>query len=189
MNPTDQPYLSGAWPIMKGILWWNARTAAQAMDVFVTESARPRAAIEARLRQDRVDKLLGCLAQFVSQQCSHLAQLNFSEVIDWVASVDRCLTLAKWQPHAFLEPTSLVVLYMLLKACFAVDPPRMGGMPVKTTVMSCLYIAYACFGSEISYPAKPFITGSDRRQFFACSLGIANKQSNNILKANTQPEF
>lgn len=107
------------------------------------------------------------------------------EVMTWLRTVDRSLLVQGWQDIAFISPSNVVFLFLLIKESMNNASSFTSIPSIKQHIMSCLYLAYAYEGNEISYPLKPFLTSGDSRaKFFARTVAIMNICSKKMLDIN-----
>ncbi|KAK4470080.1 hypothetical protein MN116_006544 [Schistosoma mekongi] len=104
-------------------------------------------------------------------------------IVAWIRAIDRALLLQGWSEVAFINPTHVVFLYMMLRTFI-----QNGGIQTErelhTIIMACLYLAYSYTGNEISYPLKPFLI-AEANQFVAHSEGGNKKLLSNAFHALT----
>lgn len=130
---------------------------------------------------------LKCVGNFVRCHCKNLTRFRASEVVLWLRGVDRALLLQGWQDQAFLTPPNLVFLFMLLKESLSDKIPNPAQL--RAEILTCLYMAYAYNGPEISYPLKPFLIDGDRRAFWDRCMFITNNLSEKMLQMNREPRY
>lgn len=129
------------------------------------------------------------LARKGSDALADLVTYSSSDVVLWLRSVDRALLVQGWQDLAFISPSNLVFLFLLLRE--SLPEIKLNSLShLKACVLSCLYLAYSYEGNEISYPLKPFLSEGDTRQaFFTRVLAIVSKSSSSMLRMNSDPSF
>ncbi|CAH8852667.1 unnamed protein product [Trichobilharzia szidati] len=88
---------------------------------------------------------------------SNLHNIQPSIIVAWIRSIDRALILQGWSEVAFINPTHIVFLYMMLKTFIENDHNIHTERELHTIIMACLYLAYSYIGNEISYPLRPFL--------------------------------
>lgn len=137
--------------------------------------------------QASTSELLKCLGEFLCRRCYRLRQLEPSDAVMWLRSVDRSLLLQGWQDIAFINPANVVFVYMLVRDLVSED--FITEHELQATVLTCLYLAYSYMGNEISYPLKPFLVEDDKDRFWDRCLRIINKLSASMLRINSDPAF
>uniref|UniRef100_A0A3Q0KQ28 Putative cyclin-dependent kinase 5 activator n=1 Tax=Schistosoma mansoni TaxID=6183 RepID=A0A3Q0KQ28_SCHMA len=90
-------------------------------------------------------------------------------IVTWIRAIDRALLLQGWSEVAFINPTHVVFLYMMLRN-FIQNGDIHTERELHTIIMACLYLAYSYAGNEISYPLRPFLI-AEANQFVAHSEG------------------
>ncbi|CAH8588604.1 unnamed protein product [Schistosoma margrebowiei] len=90
-------------------------------------------------------------------------------IVAWIRAIDRALLLQGWSEVAFINPTHIVFLYMMLRN-FIQNGNIHTERELHTIIMACLYLAYSYAGNEISYPLRPFLI-AEANQFIAHSEG------------------
>ena len=135
--------------------------------------------------QASTSDLLRAIARFLSiKYC-----IDENDVISWLRSVDRALLVQGWQDLAFISPSNLVFLFLLLQRALQILQPQ-NPSQVKAVVLTCLYLSYSYEGNEISYPLKPFLLEEDSRAaFFSRAILVMNSCSGSMLKINRDPSF
>lgn len=129
------------------------------------------------------------LARKGSDALADLVTYSSSDVVLWLRSVDRALLVQGWQDLAFISPSNLVFLFLLLRESLP-EIKFTSLSHLKSCVLSCLYLAYSYEGNEISYPLKPFLSEGDTRgAFFTRVLAIVAKSSSSMLRMNSDPSF
>lgn len=97
-------------------------------------------------------ELMSGLTEFLRRRCRRLQHAEMSVASVWLSYVDRQLTGRGWQLFPFLDPSSLVFLYMLVRRTVRADVANVDHL--RIVLLACLYVAYAYVGTEISYPIK-----------------------------------
>jgi cyclin-dependent kinase 5 activator 1 len=129
-----------------------------------------------------------CLGTFVcARYLRVLPHLSINDVIAWLKSVDRALTLSGWQDHAFLTTPNITFIYMLARDALPEDIQSMSQL--KSELLTILYMAYTYGGPEISYPLKPFLCDKNRAEFWSRCVWITNNLSGDMLKINKDSQF
>ena len=129
-----------------------------------------------------------CLGTFVcARYLRVLPHLSINDVIGWLKSVDRALTLSGWQDHAFLTTPNITFIYMLARDALPEDIQSMNQL--KSVLLTILYMAYTYGGPEISYPLKPFLCDKNRAEFWSRCVWITNNLSGDMLKINKDSQF
>lgn len=129
------------------------------------------------------------VARFIVQNNNSGIDLSITDVIDWIAGVDRELSMNGWQTTRFLEVGNVVFFYLLLRKAVSNDIWSCTEYSFKTKVMSCLFIAYSYNGSEISYPRRTFQHQLDRKSFFRCCVLLTSTFSADMLAVNQKGEL
>ena len=132
---------------------------------------------------------LKCLGTFVcARYLRMLPHLSINDVITWLKSVDRALTLSGWQDHAFLTIPNITFIYMLARDALPETVRSMNHL--KSELLTILYMAYTYSGPEISYPLKPFLCDKNgRAEFWNSCVWITNNLSGDMLKIHKDSEF
>ena len=133
------------------------------------------------------NEALRCIANFVKSRNKNISRLKQADVVLWLRGVDRALLLQGWQDQAFLTPSNLVFLYMLLKETFTNKVLNI--LQLRAEILTCLYLAYTYNGAEISYPLKPFLVDGDRKAFWDRCMAIISELSDKMLKINREPKY
>ena len=129
-----------------------------------------------------------CLGTFVcARYLRILPHLSINDVITWLKSVDRALTLSGWQDHAFLTTPNITFIYMLARDALPENVQSMNQL--KSELLTILYMAYTYGGPEISYPLKPFLCDKNRAAFWNRCVWITNNLSGDMLKMNKDSQF
>lgn len=136
--------------------------------------------------QASTSELLRCLGEFLCRRCWR-SGVRPAEPVLWLRSVDRSLLLQGWQDVAFISPANVVFLYLLLREL--VNDEIVEERELQSVLLTCLYLAYAYMGSEISYPLKPFLVDDARDQFWDRCLLIVDLLSEKMLRINSEPAF
>ncbi len=115
-------------------------------------------------------------------------RLDSMDIINWLRAPDRILLLQGWQDVAFMNPVNVVFVYMLMRD--SVKPHELhSAFDLQCMLMSCLYLAFAYMGNEISYPLKPFLVEDDRDRFWERQVRLMGELSHNMLRINQEPRF
>ena len=130
-----------------------------------------------------------CLGTFVcARYLRVLPHLSINDVITWLKTVDRALTLSGWQDHAFLTTPNITFIYMLARDTLPETVQSMNQL--KSELLTILYMAYTYGGPEISYPLKPFLCDKSRRaEFWNRCVWISNNLSGDMLKIHKDSQF
>ncbi|CAB4010376.1 cyclin-dependent kinase 5 activator 1 isoform X1 [Paramuricea clavata] len=129
-----------------------------------------------------------CLGTFVcARYLRMLPHLSINDVITWLKSVDRALTLSGWQDHAFLTTPNITFIYMLARDSLPENVQSMNQL--KSELLTILYMAYTYSGPEISYPLKPFLCDKNRAEFWTRCVWITNNLSGDMLKIHKDSQF
>ncbi|CAI2731083.1 unnamed protein product [Schistosoma spindalis] len=125
-------------------------------------------------------ELLKCLSVFIVARVqmnllensnrlrnSDLHGIQPAIIVAWIRAIDRALLLQGWSEVAFINPTHVVFLYMMLRN-FIQNGDIHTERELHTIIMACLYLAYSYAGNEISYPLRPFLI-AEANQFVAHS--------------------
>ncbi|XP_028399169.1 cyclin-dependent kinase 5 activator 1-like [Dendronephthya gigantea] len=129
-----------------------------------------------------------CLGTFVcARYLRILPHLSINDVIMWLKTVDRALTLSGWQDHAFLTTPNITFIYMLARDALPETVESMSQL--KSELLTILYMAYTYEGPEISYPLKPFLCDKNRAEFWSRCVRMTNNQSGDMLKINKDKDF
>ena len=137
--------------------------------------------------QASTSELLRCLGEFLCARCGRLRQLEVSDAVMWMRTVDRALLLQGWQDIAFINPANVVFVYMLVRE--VVNGEILTEHELQAVVLTCLYLSYSYMGNEISYPLKPFLVEDDKDKFWDRCIRIINKLSAKMLRINSDPSF
>lgn len=136
--------------------------------------------------QASTSELLRCLGEFLCRRCWRCG-LRPAVPVLWLRSVDRSLLLQGWQDAAFISPANVVFLYLLVRELVSDEISK--ERELHAVLLTCLYLAYAYMGSEISYPLKPFLVDDEREQFWERCLLIVDLLSDKMLRINSEPAF
>lgn len=137
--------------------------------------------------QASTSELLRCLGEYLCRKCKKMRELQPSDAVMWLRSVDRSLLLQGWQDIAFINPANVVFLYMLVRELVNDDIET--ERELQAIVLTCLYLSYAYMGNEISYPLKPFLVEDSKEKFWDRCLLIINLLSGKMLKINSEPSY
>lgn len=165
----------------------NAATTTKTAATTTSAMDAKRATVQASATE-----LLTCLGEFLRQSCDHLTQLNASDASTWLRSVDRSLLLQGWQDVVFINPATVVFVFLLISE--EVKHTSKDELPsersLQALVLTCLYLSYSYLGSEISYPLKPFLVDHDRRMiFWSRCLRMIESLSQRMLRINNDPKY
>ncbi|XP_072527473.1 cyclin-dependent kinase 5 activator 1-like [Salminus brasiliensis] len=153
----------------------------------VSDQAKVAATPKKVRRNPSTSELPRLFGEFLCQRCHLIQDLSWEEPIAWIRFVDRFFYKAGWQPHRFITASSLVFLYMLCRDTISADVASKEEL--KATLLSCFYVSIAYVGSEVSYPARLFISDGNRTAFWDRTLGIAKCMSEKMLQLNTDPQY
>uniref|UniRef100_A0A8C5WIY9 Uncharacterized protein n=1 Tax=Leptobrachium leishanense TaxID=445787 RepID=A0A8C5WIY9_9ANUR len=131
-------------------------------------------------------ELMYCLDVFIRRCCYWLVDLKPGDVASWCRSVDHLL-LQGWQKQTFMTPANIVIVYMLCREAIGEGVETIDDL--RATFYTCLYIAYAYLGWEISYPVQPFITEPNKCAFWKRCLSFTLHFSTALLKINNDELF
>jgi len=153
--------------------------------------------------QTSTAEMLECFGEYLRRRCWRDGQLfDPSNATLWLCSVDRALLRQGWQDITFLDPASIVFVYLLVSAELDAEVSLLDvydGGNLHALVLSCLYTAYSYMGHETSYALKPFLLSSssatkvqlaaERKAFWRRCLCIVGRSSSNMLRLNTDPTY
>ncbi|MEQ2176194.1 hypothetical protein GOODEAATRI_025579 [Goodea atripinnis] len=137
--------------------------------------------------QASTGELLRCLSDFLRHRCVKVKEFPSNQIIIWFRNVDRALLLQGWQNQCFINPSSLVFIYLLCRDM--VDEDTASQQELHATFLTCLYLAYSYLGTEISYPTKPFLVESSSDVFWERALEVIEHLSADMLRLNAEPSF
>lgn len=137
--------------------------------------------------QASTSELLKCVGIYLQSKCTKLKNFHIGVAIMWLRTVDRTLLLQGWQDMAFINPSNLVFLYMLLRDYVHEDIKN--EKELQALLLTCLYLSYSYMGNEISYPLKPFLIEDSRDKFWDRCLQIVEGSSKKMLRINAEPAF
>ncbi|KAI4905922.1 hypothetical protein NFI96_009544 [Prochilodus magdalenae] len=139
------------------------------------------------LKRVSTKRLLRLLGEFLCRRCHLLKDLTPAHPLRWIHVVDDFLLFSGYQLDLFITPGSVVFLYML---CRDIVSPEVSSMKeLQVLVLTCLYVAYAYIGHELSYPAMAFIAEENRDAFWRRTWAITWHMSGKMLKISNDPEF
>ncbi|CAF0796629.1 unnamed protein product [Didymodactylos carnosus] len=142
--------------------------------------------------QASTTELLRCFGDYLSQQCSHLNNLDPSDCILWLKSADRSLIIQGWQEDVFINPANVVFVYLIVRETLQsiIHYSQVSTVyELQSIVLTCLYLAFSYMGNEITYPLKPFIIENNRDLFWKRVVLIMERMSSKMLLINKDPKY
>uniref|UniRef100_A0A8C5PU62 Uncharacterized protein n=1 Tax=Leptobrachium leishanense TaxID=445787 RepID=A0A8C5PU62_9ANUR len=138
------------------------------------------------LHHTAITAMMHCLDVFIRCCCYCVVDLKPGDVTSWCHNKDHLL-LQGWQKLTFMTPANIVIIYMLCGEAIGEGVETIDDL--RATFYTCLYIAYAYLGWEISYPVQPFIMEHNRCPFWKLCLSFTLHFSTALLKINNDELF
>ncbi|CAH8527421.1 unnamed protein product [Schistosoma turkestanicum] len=194
----DQQYQSGSGKLI------NHTTCSTTTTTTTTTATTPHGynLFRQPIFKASTSELLKCLSIFIVariqmnllENANHLHHSDLhgiqpTIIVTWIRAIDRALLLQGWSEVAFINPTHIVFLYMMLKT-FIQNDNIQSERELHTLIMACLYLAYSYIGNEISYPLRPFLI-AETNQLIAHSnvtskkLFLSNTSSHSVTTSTT----
>uniref|UniRef100_A0A3B1IDE3 Uncharacterized protein n=1 Tax=Astyanax mexicanus TaxID=7994 RepID=A0A3B1IDE3_ASTMX len=129
-------------------------------------------------------ELLDLLGEFLCRRCRRLEDFTPEVSTKWLRSVDMVLVMARGH---FLCPGSVVFLYMVCRDSISAEVSSEHEMCVE--LLTCFFVACSYIGTQLGYPARPFMLERNRQDFWERTLDITKRMSQKMLLINTSPQF